>query len=118
MSGKGVNLAWNDKSGYIGIGLDNGFVTVLKIDPKSPAKYKEHALTKMHKSRVTGLFFDEEEDRLFSIGEDKQLHTYDLKSKTIVNSNNIFFTNFSLSSIICEVNCDESDFRDWSSLHL
>ena len=86
LSGKGVTLAWDDTNGYIGIGMDNGLVAILKINPKSPAKYKEYVISKPHKSKVSGLFFDESTNRLFTIGEDKNFHSYDIKSKTIHNS--------------------------------
>ena len=55
LDSKGICLAWGDELGYLAIGLDNGAVVILKIDPKSPTKYKEYMQQKIHKGKIVGM---------------------------------------------------------------
>ena len=55
LNSKGISLAWGDEEGYLAIGCDNGTVVILKIDPKSPTKYKEYMEEKIHKGKIVGM---------------------------------------------------------------
>jgi len=80
-NGQGNCIYWDDTLNLIATGCDNGLITILKIDPKSPGKYKEFFMEKVHKACVTGLYIDSTKELLYSIGEDKQLIITSLKSR-------------------------------------
>lgn len=84
-------LHWNDELNYLVIGYSGGSITVLAINPKAPLKYREVIKEKIHKDKVMGIWIDSSRGLMFSIGEDKYLRVYDVKNKSIMNSQKKFF---------------------------
>lgn len=85
-----ICIHYNEDLGLIFAGCDSGEILSLKFNMKSPLKYKEVLEEKVHAARVMALHSDSKRKLLFSIGEDKFLNVFNLKTNTITAGNNKF----------------------------
>ena len=82
-----ICLTYSIEKKMIIAGTDNGEIVPVMVDIESPEEYEELKEYRIHKARVMDVWFDPETSLCFSIGEDKQLITFNFKSKMIVSSN-------------------------------
>lgn len=78
-----ICIHYNENLGSIFSGCDNGDIVGLKFNIKSPTKFKEILNEKVHAKRVMGLFTDTKRQLLFSIGEDKFMNVFNLKTNSL-----------------------------------
>lgn len=78
-----ICIHYNKKLGMLCTGCDNGEISILKFDAKSPLKYKVVMEEKIHQKRVMGIFTDTKRQLLFSIGEDGIMSVYNLRTNSL-----------------------------------
>lgn len=79
-----ICVALSHKLAKVAVGLDNGDIYVYGFDPANPLSkdnIEETHHAKAHSSRVMRVIFDEKNDRIFSVSDDKKLRVAGTKSK-------------------------------------
>jgi len=78
-----ISIHYNKALGFLCTGCDNGEISVLKFDAKSPLKYKQIMDERLHTKRVMGIFTDTKRQLMFSIAEDGLLVVFNLRSNSL-----------------------------------
>lgn len=81
-----ICLHWCPEKSYLVVGCDNGEIIPIEIKLDQPDEFTELKKYKVHKTRVMAMWLDSERNLLFSVSEDKYLHSFDFKQKQVVTS--------------------------------
>lgn len=80
-----ICIGYSEKLKKIAVGQDDGHIYLFDfpVDYDSDQTHKLSAIEKVHKRRVMRIWFCDEKMLMYSIGEDKYLKSYELKSNQI-----------------------------------
>ena len=73
------------KAKILAVGCDDGTIVPIDLNPKKPSNFNEQRPYQIHKGRVMGIWIDYKSKLMYSIGEDKNLYTFNLKTKNVIN---------------------------------
>lgn len=80
-----ICLAFSEELRLVAVGCDNGQLTLIKLDDQDHTKYSLYSSQNIHAARIMKIVIDEQNNALYTIGEDRYLKVFSLQSLEIVH---------------------------------